>query len=409
MGRLTRPAKALWHAGTPNFRVLALTGMLWTVPQSLTEPYRFLFCHRLGLSEGALGLLVAADLVLRATGLILSGWAMRRVGAKRLLIIADLLSWVAPFTLLSTAGGPLQAGAALVLMSLNAFASTPYLCLLAEGAPRASRSRAFAFLALCNILPSALLPWIAADLAESRAFLPTLRTLLGLQAGLMATGILVRAAILSDLPTEASSGPGLRHVARTLLRSRAFRIIWPLLVLQGAQQAAWNAWSAIWLTGPLGLPDRAPGWNAQIGAAALALASFALMPRLRESSIPKAAAIALAASFASSLAWLLPLSLWTLLVVGAIQGACTGVHASALSSILAGALPRNSRDHGFALSYVGVHLCVSGLMVAAGMFLHGRSGALPWILVAVALAQALAGARLPGLALHHADETDSRA
>lgn len=387
-------ASALWHAGTSNFRVLALTGMLWTIPQSLTEPYRFLFCHRLGLSEHALGLLVAADLALRALGILLSGWAMRRVGAKRLLVAADLLSWVAPYILFSTARGPSQAGAAIVLMSLNAFASTPYLCLLADGAPRSSRSNAFAFLALCNILPSALLPWIAADLAESHAFLPTLRTLMGVQAALMLLGIVVRSRILADLPRESSPGPDLGRVARSLRRSPVFRMVWPLLLLQAALQAAWNAWSAIWLTGPLGLTDRAPGWLAQIAAASLAASSMLLLPRIPESRIPRATSISLLAWSLSSFAWLLPLGLPGLLLVGAFQGACSGVHASALSSLLATALPRRSRDHGFALSYVGVHLGVSLLMACGGSLLRGHPGHLPALLIGLGLAQAIAGARL---------------
>lgn len=394
MHSISRASASLWHAGTINFRVLALTGMLWTIPQSLTEPYRFLFCHRLGLSEHALGLLVSADLALRALGILLSGLAMRRLGAKRLLVGADILSWVAPYILFSTATGPMQAGTALVLMSLNAFSSTPYLCLLADGAPRSSRSNAFAFLSLCNILPSALLPWIAANLAESHAFLPTLRVLMGFQAALMVVGIAVRSVILSDLPLESTPKPSLARVARTLCRSPVFRFVWPLLLLQAAQQAAWNAWSAIWLTGTLALPDRTPGWLAQITACSLVASSFALLPRIPESRIPKATAIALGIWFLSSLAWLLPLTLPGVLLIGVVQGACSGVHASALSSLVATALPRRSRDHGYALSYVGVHLCVSLFMAFGGILLRGHPEHLPRLLVGIGLAQALAGTRL---------------
>jgi len=394
---LHRSARSLWSAGTTNFRVLAVTGMLWTIPLSLTEPYRFLFCHRLGLSESALGLLVSADLTLRACGLLASGWLLRRVGAKRLLILADLLSWVAPYLLFATAQGPLQAGTALILLSLNAFASTPYLCLLAEGAPGASRSRAFAFLNLCNILPGALLPWIAADLAETHAFLPTLRVLFGAQALLMGVGILLRRRILADLEPDARAlheRPSLVRVLRSLARSPVFRRIWPLLLLQGALQSVWNAWSAIYLTGILGLPDRTPGWNAQISAAALALSSLLLLPRIPEHLVPRAAAASLMVSFLASLAWLAPLPLEMVLAIGLVQGLCAGIHFSALSSLLAGALPRRARDHGFALSYVGVHLGVAGLMAFGGRLLQANPTRFPLFLILLFGLQAVVGLRL---------------
>lgn len=399
MTLLHRSARSLWSAGTVNFRVLAVTGMLWTIPLSLTEPYRFLFCHRLGLSESAVGWLVSADLVLRACGMLVSGWLLRRIGAKRLLIVADLLSWVAPYLLFATARGPGQAGAALVLLSVNAFASTPYLCLLAEGAPGATRSRAFAFLNLCNILPGALLPWIAADLAETHAFLPTLRWLFGTQALLMAVGILLRGRILHDLEPDARAlheRPSLLRVLRSLARSPSFRRVWPLLLFQGALQAVWNAWSAIYLTGSLGLPDRTPGWNAQISAAALALSSFLLLPRIPEHLVPRAAAASLGVAFLTSLAWLAPLPLEMVLLVGAIQGICAGIHVSALSALLADALPRRSRDHGFALSYVGVHLGVAGLMALGGGHLQAHPTRFPALLIALFGLQAIVGARLAG-------------
>ena len=62
------------------------------------------------LSESSLGYLVSTDLVLRASGMLLSGWFLRRFGAKRMLILADLLSWVLPYLLFAAARSGLQAG-----------------------------------------------------------------------------------------------------------------------------------------------------------------------------------------------------------------------------------------------------------------------------------------------------------
>lgn len=333
-----------------------------------------------------MGLLVSADLLLRALGLLTSGWFLRRFGAKRLLIVADLLSWVAPYLLFATAQGPLQAGVALVLLSLNAFASTPYLCLLAEGAPETTRTKAFAFLNLCNILPGALLPWIAAGLAQTHSLLPTLRAFFLLQAVTMLLGILVRARILRDLQPvggDLPDRPNLRQTLSLLVGSMGFRRLWPVLFLQAAAQAAWNAWSAVYFTTSLDLGDRAPGWIAQISAIAFALSAFLVLPKVPERKVPRATTVALLLSWATSAAWLLPLPLEGALLVGAIQGLCTGIHLSALSSLLPAHLPVRSRDHGFALTFVFIHLGVALLMPPAGWVLDAAPARFPWVYLAL--------------------------
>lgn len=396
---LIQSARALWHAGTPNFRILALTGFLWTIPLSLTEPYRYLFCHRLGLSESIVGLLVSADLVLRALGLLTSGWFLRRFGAKRLLIVADILSWVAPYLLFATAQGPTQAGIAMVMLSLNAFASTPYLCLLAEGAPERTRTKAFAFLNLCNILPGALLPWIAAGLTGTHSLLPTLRMFFLLQACTMGVGIFLRGRILRDLqpvPQSDLRRPDLRQTFGLLVRSVGYRTLWPILLLQAAVQAVWNAWSAVFLTTTLGLGDRSPGWVSQVSAFAFALAAFTLLPRVPERFIPRATASALLLSLTASSALLFPLPLVGVLAVASIQGFCSGIHMSALSSLLPANLPAHSRDHGFALTFVGIHLGVAVLMPAAGWVLDASPQRFPMVYLALAGFQALVGLALVG-------------
>lgn len=394
---LLQSARSLWHAGTPNFRILALTGFLWTIPLSLTEPYRYLFCHRLGLSESIVGLLVSADLVLRALGLLTSGWFLRRFGAKRLLIVADILSWVAPYLLFATAQGPKQAGIAMVMLSLNAFASTPYLCLLAEGAPEQSRTKAFAFLNLCNILPGALLPWIAAGLTETHSLLPTLRMFFLLQACTMGIGIFLRGRILRDLQPEPDTDlrrPNLRQTLGLLVHSTGFRTLWPILLLQAAVQAVWNAWSAVFLTTTLGLGDRSPGWISQASAFAFAFAAFTLLPRIPERLIPRATSLALILSLMASSALLFPLPLLGVLGVASIQGFCSGIHMSALSSLLPANLPDRSRDHGFALTFVGIHLGVALLMPVAGWVLDATPQRFPMVYLSLAAIQSLAGLAL---------------
>lgn len=394
---LLQSVRSLWHAGTPNFRILALTGFLWTIPLSLTEPYRYLFCHRLGLSESIVGVLVSADLILRALGLLTSGWFLRRFGAKRLLIVADILSWVAPYLLFATAQGPTQAGIAMVMLSLNAFASTPYLCLLAEGAPEQTRTKAFAFLNLCNILPGALLPWIAAGLTGTHSLVPTLRVFFLVQACTMGAGIFLRSRILRDLQPDPETDlrrPGIRQTLVLLIHSTGFRTLWPILLLQAAVQAVWNAWSAVYLTATLGLGDRSPGWVSQVSALAFAFAAFTLLPRVPERLIPRATSVALLVSLSASSALVFPLQLVGVLGVAAIQGFCSGIHLSALSSLLPANLPERSRDHGFALTFVGIHLGVASLMPFAGWFLDAAPWRFPQVHLALAGIQGLAGLAL---------------
>ncbi|MCB9496624.1 MAG: MFS transporter [Fibrobacteria bacterium] len=393
----SNPLASLWHAGTPNFRVLALTGILWTVPLALTEPYRFLFCHRLGLSESTLGLLLSADLVIRSLGLLLSGWFLRRFGAKRMLILADVLSWVVPYLLFATASTGIQAGFGLVLMSVNAFASTPYLCLLAEGALPATRTRAFAFLNICNILPGAILPWISADLTQSHDVVSVLRWLFLFQAVLMGAGIAFRGSILEDLGSQSAAEktqPNLVKTLRRMLHSPAFRRIWPFLLLQGASNAVWNAWSAIHFTGPLGLPDGAPGWNAQTTAITLTFSAFLILPRIPERKVSQAMGIASIVSLFAGLLYLTRPGLPLLLGIGAIQGLANGILLSATSSHLAASLPRRARDHGFALSFVGVHLGVAVFMGLGSRILAEAPNRFLFMFLGIAALQAIAGVTL---------------
>jgi len=281
-----------------------------------------------------------------------------------------------------------------ILMSLNAFASTPYLCLLAEGAPEASRTKAFAFLNVCNILPGALLPWVAASLANSHDFLPMLRLLFLSQAILMAGGIVWRGRILRDLapgfPTSSPSS-SMWETFKALCKSTPFRKIWPILLLQGAFQGVWGAWSAIYLTESLRLPDFVPGWNAQISAVTLILTILLVLPRIREHQVPMAAAISFGLSFLAGLGWLAPLSTSGVLALGAVQGFAAGITSAAVASLLATSLPIQSRDHGYALAFLGVHLSVAGIMGFAGHFLQVSPQRFPALVITLLGVQSIVG------------------
>jgi MFS family permease len=359
-------------------RLLIFTGGFWTVLQAATEPYKALFYNRIGLSAAAIGLLVSCDLVVRACGLFLSGWAQRRFGAKRMLVLADSASWVLPYLVLSMATRPWHVVVAVLLTSLNAFASTPYNCLLAAGTPPERRTRAYALLHLVNIAPSVLVPWFAGLLVGHNAFLPLLRTLFFAQAVLMAVGIGWRAMRLEDLPGPAE-GIRMGTTLRRILSDRAFVAAWIALATQGVFSQVWGNFSAIFLVRHLRLSDQIPAWVAEAGALGFGLGSLILQPRLRESSALRAAPWGLGVQALSTLLFLCHPSAWAVAWLAALGGLCSSLYTAATSSVITSVLPEEIRDHGFALSYVGVHLTGALLMPFAGRILQSDLGIFPWL------------------------------
>ena len=396
------PWKSLWNAPTANTRLLITTGAFWTVLQAATEPYKALFYNRIGLSTAAIGLLVSFDLVVRATGLLLSGWAQRRFGAKRMLVVADTVSWVLPYLVLSVASRPWHVVVAVLLTSLNAFANTPYNCLVAAGMPPERRTRAYAFLHLWNIAPSLLVPWCAGLLVAGHAFLPLLRGLFFAQAISMAVGIGWRTLRLEDLP-----GPGhldgirMGATLKRILADRAFVAAWIALATQGVFSQMWGNFSAIFLVRHLRLSDQVPAWVAEAGALGFGLGSLLLQPRLRESSALRAAPWGLGVQALSTLLLLCHPSAWGVAWLALLGGLCSSLYTAATSSVITSVLPGEIRDHGFALSYVGVHLAGALLMPFAGRVLQMDLGIFPWLAagsmalwaVGIAFAQARLGAR----------------
>lgn len=379
----------LWHAPLPNARFMIVSGAFWTVNLAITEPYRFLFFSRLGLSPEAIGMLFSADLVIRSIGLLLSGTMMRSFGAKRMLVLADLVSWVVPYLILGFSTQPWHVVVAVLLTSLNAFASTPYNCMLAEGMPAERRTKSYAFLHLWNMAPTLLIPWFAGWLVSNNSFGPTLRALFLIQAASMAVGIWWRYRRLVDLsPTSTSSNQGLVRTFRQIVATRGFLAAWGATATQGVFQSISNAFLAIYLTKELRFSDNLPGWLAEVSAIGFAVGTLLIQPRLKESKVSRYSTLTLLVSAVSIGALLLhPTREW-LLAIWVLGGLCSAVHAPATSSLLTSALPETARDHGFALSYVGVHLVGALCMPLAGMILDRRLDLFPVLVAGFLLAWA---------------------
>jgi len=393
------PWKSLWTAPTRNTRFLITTGGFWTLLQAATDPYKALFYNRLGLSAAAIGLLVGFDLVVRASGLLLSGWAQRRFGAKRMLVLGDSVSWVLPYLVLSVASRPWHVVLAVLLTSLNSFASTPYNCLMAAGMPADRRTRAYTLLHLWNIAPSLLVPWCSGLLLAHHSFLPTLRVLFLVQAFSMSIGIGWRALRLEDLTGPGpEEGIGMRSVLGRLLSNPAFLAAWFAVATQGVFSQIWGNFSAIFLVRHLHLSDQLPAWAAEAGAVGFGLGSILLQPRLGERAALRAAPWGLGIQAAGTLVLLFHPSAWTVATLALAGGICSSLYTAATSSIITSVLPESIRDHGFALSFVGVQLTGAVLMPLAGRALLSDMGSFPWIAAgsmgAWAVAVASAGRRL---------------
>lgn len=386
----TRQAlSSLWHAPLPNARFLVVSGSFWTVNLALTEPYRFLFFSRLGLSPEAIGRLFAADLLIRSIGLLLSGSAQRAFGAKRMLVGADIVSWVLPYLILGFSNRPWHVVAAVLLTSLNAFANTPYNCLIAEGMPAHRRTLAYSFLYVWNIAPMLLVPWIAGWLVSTHDFAPTLRILFLVQAACMAVGIHWRHRRLVDLhPSHTSSKTGMLATFRQILSTRGFLPSWTALAAQGLATNLSNAFLAVYLSRHLHLSDRIPGWIAQISTIGFVLGILVVQPRLAEAKAPLFATTALCLNTLVVAAYFLHPGPGGVLAIALAGGLCSSLYGATTSALLTSNLPPDARDHGFSLSFVGVHLVGALGMPWVGRILERNLAWFPWLTIVVLLAWA---------------------
>lgn len=370
----------LVRAPNANTRFLILSGGLWTMMLAATDPYKTLFFQRLGFDNKAIGMLVAMDMVVRAAGLGLSGFFMRRFGAKRMLIGGDIISWVVPYLILGLASQPWHIVLAVLCTSLNAFASTPYNCLIVQGMPPSRRTKAYAFMHLWNIAPTVVVPWIAGLFVASGEFLPAVRILFLLQAASMSVGIYLRWRKLEDLeaiPPEQRQG--FRETLRWLIRSKPFLAAWMALSSQWVVGQVWNSFLPIYLTKHLGEGVKMPALMNEATGIGILVGSLVVIPRLSESRMRHLAPIGLAVQTIFVVLFVLHPSTWGLLALAGMGGICSSLYLGATSAILAHALPAHLRDHGFSISYIGAFLLSAATMPWVGRILNTQLGAFPFL------------------------------
>lgn len=371
---------SLYRAPSPNTRFLITTGAFWTVFLAATEPYKTLFFQTLGYDNKAIGILVSLDMVVRASGLGLSGFFMRRFGAKRMLVGADIVSWVLPYLILGLATRPWHIMVAVLCTSLNAFASTPYNCMMAQGMPPERRTRAYAFLHLWNIAPSVVVPWIAGYFVSGGEFLPAVRSLFLAQAASMAVGIFLRWRKLEDLQkTPDAHKIGFFTTLASLVRSAPFLAAWTALASQWVFSQVWNSFLPIFLTKHLSQPVKMPALMNEAGAIGFLVGSMILIPRLSESRMRSLAPFGLLMQTGFVLLFSLHPTMWGLLALSGFGGICSSLYLGATSAILTHSLPENLRDHGFSVSYIGAFLLSAITMPMVGQELRDNLGSFPYL------------------------------
>ena len=179
---------------------------------------------------------------------------------------------------------------------------------------------------------------------------------------------------------------GFLGTARQILLTRGFLPAWSAFATQGLFQSLTNAFLAIYLTRHLHLSDKIPGWLAEIGALGFAFGTLILQPRLKERSVARWAAFALGFQAIVLSAFFLHPGRLGVLAIGLVLGVSSSIYGAATSSTLTTALPERSRHHGFALSFVGVHLTGALFMPLAGQILQSSLAWFPLLAMGILLA-----------------------
>jgi MFS family permease len=168
---------------------------------------------------------------------------------------------------------------------------------------------------------------------------------------------------------------------RRILLTPGFLPAWAALATQGVFSNLSNAFLAIYLSKHLRLSDTLPAWIAEVSTIGFAIGTLAIQPRLSESKVPRFAAMALGVHALVTAAFFLHPNQTAVLVIALVGGLCSALYGAATSSILTTSLPANARDHGFALSYVGVHLAGALCMPLAGKILDVHLAWFPGLVI----------------------------
>ncbi len=155
-------------------RVLVLTGPLFS-PYSLVAPFTVLYMLRQGISPLQVGLITSMGVGVKFIALILGGYAADRWGRRESITLFDLLGFSASMAILSQARTFPEFLAAHLLGGLSTGSQAAWSCILVEEVPASLRGRVVTLERALVVLPSIVLPILAAALVNDTNFVPIIR------------------------------------------------------------------------------------------------------------------------------------------------------------------------------------------------------------------------------------------
>lgn len=100
-----RPSIADFGRLPRNTRVTLLAQPLWSIPAGLVTSFASLYMMELGVTSYQVGLISSISTMVKLVVALVAGWVIDRLGRKRAQVAFDIVSWLVPYYLWSTATG----------------------------------------------------------------------------------------------------------------------------------------------------------------------------------------------------------------------------------------------------------------------------------------------------------------
>ena len=292
MTRLRRPRFLdSWFAIPGHIRALLWPEPLWAIPYTLFTPYASIYQERLGLTPTQIGLVGSVAMGLNVAAAFFGAYITDRLGRKRAMLYADVVSWSAATLVWAFARDFWWFLAAGALNSLGSISGIAWSCLLVEDTAEDDRLPIFTWLQLLQLVSGFLVP--VAGLTVSRlGVVAGTRLLYGLAFVSMSFMFYIRNRYIR----ESSVGLArMRHVraidwrriadeyrraAGFLLHHSEFRALFIGSLAVNLNLVITGLYVGLFYTDHLGLAPAVISAFPFVSAAVMLVASVALLPRL---------------------------------------------------------------------------------------------------------------------------------
>ncbi len=126
-----------------NPRTCVIAEPLFVIPYNMYTTYASVYMLQTGLTSVQLGWLTTMNLVVQMLSALVSGYATDRMGRKKALWVADLVSWSAATLLWAVSHSWWGFALAFFFNGFQRISTTAWYCLLTEDTPADIRSRVF--------------------------------------------------------------------------------------------------------------------------------------------------------------------------------------------------------------------------------------------------------------------------